>query len=80
MVGTPAESFINKFVCYANSQTIETISNYNTIANMLVNLQMSVADKLGQQYSLGYTDVTTTPVTNEALDGRLCVATTDTFH
>ena len=79
MVGTPAYSFINKFVCYANSQTIETISNYNTVANMLVNLQMSVADKVGQQYSLGYLDITTTPVTNEALDGRLCVAATDTF-
>ena len=79
IVGTPAYTFINKFVCYANSQTIETISNYNTVANMLCNLQMSVADKVGQQYSLGYVDYTTTPVTNEALDGRLCVATTDTF-
>jgi hypothetical protein len=79
IVGTPAYTFINKFVCYANSQTIETISNYNTVANMLVNMQMSVADKVGQQYSLGYVDYTTTPVTNEALDGRLCVATTDTF-
>ena len=79
MVGTPAYSFINKYVCYANSQTIETISNYNTVANMLINLQMNVADKVGQQYSLGYVDITTTPVTNEALDGRLCVATTDTF-
>ena len=79
IVGTPAYTFINKFVCYANSQTIETISNYNTVANMLVNLQMSVADKVGQQYSLGYVDYTTTPVTNEALDGRLCAATTDTF-
>ena len=38
IVGTPAYTFINKFVCYANSQTIETISNYNTVANMLVNL------------------------------------------
>ena len=79
IVGTPVYTFINKFVCYANSQTIETISNYNTVANMLVNLQMSVADKLGQQYNLGYLDITTTPVTNEALDGRLCIATTDTF-
>ena len=79
IVGTPVYTFINKFVCYANSQTIETISNYNTVANMLVNLQMSVADKLGQQYNLGYTDITTTPVSNEALDGRLCIATTDTF-
>jgi len=79
IVGTPAYTFINKYVCYANSQTIETISNYNTVANMLVNLNMSVADKVGQQYSLGYVDYTTTPVTNEALDGRLCAATTDTF-
>ena len=79
IVGTPAYTFINKFVCYANSQTIETISNYNTVANMLVNLQMSVADKLGQQYSLGYVDTTTTPVNNEALDGRLCTATSDSF-
>ena len=80
VVGTPAYTFINKFVCYANSQTIETISNYNTVANMLVNLQLSVADKMGQQYSLGYVDTTTTPVTNEATDGRLCVATSDTFY
>ena len=79
MVGTPAYSFINKYVCYANSQTIETISNYNTVANMLVNLQMSVADKYGQQYSLGYADLTTTPLNTELLDGRLCAQTTDTF-
>jgi hypothetical protein len=79
IVGTPAYTFINKFVCYANSQTIETISNYNTVANMLVNLQMSVADKVGQQYSLAYVDTTTTPVTNEALDGRLCAAGGETF-
>jgi hypothetical protein len=46
---------------------------------MLVNLQMSVADKYGQQYSLGYADITTTPLNTELLDGRLCIATTDTF-
>ena len=79
IVGTPAYTFINKYVCYANSQTIETISNYNTVANMLVNLQMSVADKLGQQYSLGYLNATTTPVDNEVLDGRLCIAGGETF-
>ena len=79
IVGTPAYTFINKYVCYANSQTIETISNYNTVANMLVNLQLSVADKLGQQYSLGYLDTTTSPVSNEALDGRLCTTAGETF-
>ena len=80
IVGTPAYTFINKYVCYANSQTIETISNYNTVANMLVNLQMNVADKVGSQYPLGYLNTTTSPVTNEATDGRLCVQTTDTFY
>ena len=56
LVGTPVYTFINRFVCYVNSQTIETISNYNTVANLMVNLNMSVAQKLGQQYSLGYVD------------------------
>ena len=41
---------------------------------MLVNLQMSVADKLGQQYNLGYYNTGSTPVTNEATDGHLCTA------
>ena len=54
LVGTPVYTFINRFVCYANSQTIETISNYNTVANLMTNLKLSVAQKLGQQYSLGY--------------------------
>lgn len=80
IVGTPVYTFINKFVCYANSQTIESISNYNTVANTMVQLQLSVADKLGQQYSYGYVDGgSTTPVNNEALDGRLCTATNDSF-
>jgi len=79
IVGTPAYTFINKFVCYANSQTIETISNYNTVANMLINLNLSVADKYGQQYSLGYADTTTTPLNTELLDGRLCITAGDTF-
>jgi hypothetical protein len=75
LVGTPVYTFINKYVCYANSQTIETISNYNTVANLLVNLKMSVAQKLGQQYSFGYvgedsSNVPITPVNNEQLDGR----------
>jgi hypothetical protein len=42
---------------------------------MLTNLQLSVADKMGQQYALGYLNLTTTPVTNEATDGHLFPAT-----
>ena len=81
LVGTPAYTFIIKFVCYANSQTIETISNYNTVANLLTNIKLSTAQKLGQQYSLGYLSATPTlAVDNEEIDGRVCATTTDTFY
>jgi hypothetical protein len=80
IVGTPVYTFINKYVCYANSQTIETISNYNTVANMLCNLQMSVADKVGQQYNLGYYNNTSTPVTMEQTDGRICAVAGETIY
>ena len=85
LVGTPVYTFINKYVCYANSQTIETISNYNTVANLLVNLKMSVAQKLGQQYSFGYVGedsagAPVTPVNNEQLDGRILTNASETFY
>ena len=85
LVGTPVYTFINKYVCYANSQTIETISNYNTVANLLVNLKMSVAQKLGQQYSFGYvgddtSGVPVTPVNNENTDGRTLTQATENFY
>ena len=81
LVGTPAYTFINRFVCYANSQTIETISNYNTVANLMTNLKLSVAQKLGQQYSLGYLATNpSSPVNNEDIDGRVCNATVDEFY
>ncbi len=85
LVGTPVYTFINKYVCYANSQTIETISNYNTVANLLVNLKMSVAQKLGQQYSFGYVGEDSngapiTPINNEQLDGRTLTSASETFY
>ena len=81
IVGTPAYTFINKYVCYANSQTIETISNYNTVANLLTNLKLSVAQKLGQQYSLAYlADNPASPVDNEDIDGRICADDDDEFY
>jgi len=81
LVGTPAYTFINKFVCYANSQTIETISNYNTVANLLTNIKLSTAQKLGQQYSLGYLSLTPElDVDSEEIDGRVCVEDLDEFY
>jgi len=77
LVGTPVYTFINKYVSYINSQTVETISNYNTVANLLTNLKLSVAQKLGSQYAYGYVGNSTTDVINEQLDGRICSADAD---
>jgi hypothetical protein len=80
IVGTPAYTFINKMVCLVNSQTVETVSNYNTVANLLVNTRMSASDKMGQQFSLAYVNNTATPLDNENIDGRVCVQDSDTFY
>ena len=56
-----------------NSQSIESIRNYNTVGNMLTNLQLSVADKYGQQAAYLCGDPTAVP-NFEQLDGHLCAA------
>ena len=53
IVGTPAYTPFLRLDTFANSQNIETINNYNTVANMYMNLSLTTADKLGQQYNLG---------------------------
>ena len=66
IVGTPAYTPFLRLDTFANSQSIETINNYNTVANMYVNLSMNTSDKMGQQYNLGYNDST---LANENTDG-----------
>ncbi len=81
LVGTSAYTFINNFFSYVNSQTIETITNYKTVVNMLTNVKLSTAQKLGQQYSLGYLSAAPIlAVENEEIDGRTCTATSDEFY
>lgn len=71
MVGTPVYTPLLRLDTLVNSATVETINNYNVIANMLTNLKLSVADKIGQQFALGWVDSGgTTPVNNEQTDGR----------
>ena len=71
MVGTPVYTPFLRLDTLINSATVETINNYNVISNMLTNLKLSVSDKIGQQYALGYTDSgATTPINNEQTDGR----------
>jgi hypothetical protein len=71
MVGTPVYTPFLRLDTLVNSATVETINNYNVISNMLTNLKLSVSDKMGQQFSLGYVDSGgTSPVNNEQIDGR----------
>ena len=72
IVGTPGHVFFNRVDTIINSQNVESISNYNTVANMLTNLNLSVADKYGQQTALGYESAN--PVVLEALDGATIAA------
>ena len=65
LVGTPVYTPILRLDTLINSQTVETINNYNTVANMWTNLSMSIADKMGVQYPLGYSN----DLTNENTDG-----------
>jgi len=68
IVGCPAYTPFLRVDILANSAVVESINNYNSLATMLTNVGLSVADKLGQQYSLGYAgtggDVTMSNQTN----------------
>jgi hypothetical protein len=54
IVGCPAYTPFLRVDILANSAVVESINNYNSLATMLTNVGLSVADKLGQQFSLGY--------------------------
>lgn len=71
---TPVYTFFNKLETFFGSQSVENISGYNQVMNMMVNLQYDVAMKYGNMTSLGYkaTSGGTTPPSLEELDGRVC--------
>ena len=80
IIGTPAYTPFVRLETLIGSQVVESINQYNQVANLYMNTQFDVATKMGQQAALGYVNSTTTPVTNEATDGRLCTANeTGTF-
>ena len=78
LVGTPAYTPFLRLDTFMNSQSVESINNWNTVCNMLTNLQLSVADKYGQQHALGYVDSGTSVPSLEALDGRTCASAGET--
>ena len=75
MCGTPVYSPFLRLNTMINSQTVESIQNYNVLANLRSNLLMDVAQKYGQQSAFGYSDNSPTlavsPVNSlpESLDG-----------
>ena len=72
LIGCPAATSFNRLDIQVGSQTIDTIQNYNIFYHMLTNLTYDVAQKYGNQASLGYFASTGVP-SLEQLDGRLCV-------
>lgn len=56
VAGCPVYSPLLRLDVLCNSNVIESINNYNSVATLLSNLNMNVSDKLGQQTALGYSD------------------------
>lgn len=68
--GCPVYTPIQRLACFAGSTQLESISQYNQVASMMVNLTHDVAQKYGVQASFGYLNDTGVP-TLEQLDGRV---------
>jgi hypothetical protein len=58
IVGCPAYTPFLRVDILANSAVVESINNYNTLATMLTNVGLNIADKFGQQSSLGFCGTT----------------------
>lgn len=79
MKGTPVYTPFATLRGYVGSSQIETISQYNQVAHLLVTATHDVAQKYGLQAGYGYYNSTSAP-TLEQLDGRiLTVNETGTF-
>ena len=75
---TPVYTPFQRLEVQVGSQTIDSINNFNQVANLLVNTTFSVADKYGMQSAYGWSvDGPTAGAINiptlEQLDGRVIV-------
>jgi hypothetical protein len=75
MPGTPVYTPFLRLNTMINSQTTETINNYNVVANLITNLTKDVAQKYGEQYSLGYSYPDATMAMENLDGGQLLNAT-----
>jgi hypothetical protein len=74
MIGTPVYTPFIRLETLIGSQVVESINQYNQVANLYTNTQMDVSQKYGVQAGYGYTNNTTVQYL-ENLDGRLLAAT-----
>ena len=70
--GTPVYSFFNKLETIFGSSVVESVNQYNQVCNMMTNLQLSVAQKYGQQINYGWSIGSQSAPSLEQLDGRSC--------
>jgi hypothetical protein len=70
---TPVYTPIFRLDTFIGSQVVDSVSQYNQVANLWINSNLSVADKYGLQNSLGYSSSDTTGLMAN-LDGRLLAA------
>jgi hypothetical protein len=73
MVGCPAYTPFQRLNIVMNSQNVEQMPNFNVVSNLIVNTTKDIAQKVGEQQAYGYADefITSSPITNEQLDGGL---------
>ena len=67
--GSPCYTAFRSLSTFAGSTQLENISQYNQVANMMVNLTHTNSQKLGVQAAFGYFNDTGIP-NSEQLDGR----------
>lgn len=72
--GTPVYTPFQRLAVFCGSQQLESISQYNQVANMITNLTYDVAQKYGLQSAFGYRGASPGLLpTIEELDGRVLI-------
>lgn len=78
--GCPAFAPFQRIDTFINSSLVESVNDWNVIANTWANVYLGVNEKFGLQSAFGYSDPTPGTVGLEELDGRnLGTATGETF-
>jgi len=75
VAGCPVYTPILRLDTLFNSNVVESINNYNSVATALSNLEWSVADKMGMGSGFGYYEQTWAPAAYAA--GAVCIPTMD---